>query len=62
MTNKTSDCCDYEQRVNHIKCEVSNCAYHGEENCCHAGTIEVVPQEANCECKSDTACATFRQL
>lgn len=50
--------CDCSQRVNHIKCEVKNCYYHGSENVCHASMIEVTPSYAQTE--NDTACATFR--
>ena len=60
--NNTNNSCDFEQRVNRIKCEVKNCAYHSKENCCHASVIEVKPQHGKCECESDTICSTFKQL
>ncbi len=50
--------CDCTQRVNHIKCEVKNCYYHGSGNTCTASMIEVTPSHANTE--KDTACSTFK--
>ena len=41
-----------------IVCDVRNCVYHGEENCCCAGKIAVGPTYANSS--AETVCATFR--
>ena len=51
-------CCDCTEKVNHIKCEVKNCQYHGVENTCCASIIEVTPSFA--ESELDTACSTFK--
>ena len=48
----------YENKVNHIKCEVSNCVYHAQGNACNAPCIEVTPSYAS-KC-GDTTCATFK--
>ncbi len=56
--NKMSGCGCYEDKVNHIKCEVNNCVYHASGDCCNAPCIEVTPSYAS-TC-GDTACATFR--
>lgn len=50
--------CNCMSRVNHIKCEVSNCRYHGEQDCCHAEMIQVTPGHAST--KSETSCSTFQ--
>ena len=41
-----------------INCDVSNCAYHGKENSCHADCIAVGPSYA--QSSSETVCATFK--
>ncbi len=54
---------EFEQRVNHIKCDVKNCTYHAENDTCHADIIHVSPC-TDCTCcsdKNDTACETFRE-
>ena len=51
----------FQQRVNHIQCGVTNCAYHSENNCCHADTIQVQPCTSCCTSQDDTACKTFRE-
>lgn len=59
--NKTctgSECTDCYDRVNHIKCDVKNCTYHSEDDCCHAEIIHVTPSFATSE--RDTACGTFQ--
>lgn len=59
MSDKNaSGCSRYEDKVNHIKCEVSNCVYHASGDCCDAPCIEVTPSYAS-KC-GDTACATFK--
>ena len=55
---KSSGCARYEDKVNHIKCEVNNCVYHAMGDCCNAPCIEVTPSHANTS--GETACATFR--
>ena len=41
-----------------ISCDVSNCAFHGKENSCHANCISVGPSYA--QSSSETVCATFK--
>lgn len=41
-----------------IVCDVKNCVYHEQENCCTAHSINVGPSGA--ETSSETVCATFR--
>jgi len=55
---KKKDCGCYEDRVNHIKCEVNNCVYHASGDACSAPCIEVTPSYASNS--GETACATFR--
>ncbi len=50
--------CGCLEKVNHIKCEVKNCCYHGAEDTCCASVIEVTPSYA--ESEYDTACSTFK--
>ncbi len=45
-------------RVNHIKCCVTNCTYHDGKECCHADMIEVGPNFAVSD--NDTKCSTFK--
>lgn len=52
------ECKDCYERVNHIKCDVKNCTYHTEDDCCHADIIHVTPSFAASE--KDTACGTFQ--
>lgn len=60
MNNNTNkDCCGcYDEKINHIKCEVSNCVYHGRGDSCNAQCIEVTPSYA--DRSVDTACSTFK--
>ncbi len=48
-----------DSKICGIKCEVSNCKYHTEDNCCAAGSIKVGPMSAQNSC--DTACDTFEK-
>lgn len=58
MTNENNGCCrPYDEKINHIKCEVNECAYHDTEDCCHAELIKV---KSCCDDGRDTVCATFR--
>ena len=50
--------CSCADRVNHIKCEVSSCAYHAPKNCCTASMIEVEP---DCCGEGQTCCKTYKQ-
>ena len=52
--------CACKQVVNHIDCEVKNCRYHAENNCCLADVIQVTPSYASKE--TDTACSTFESI
>lgn len=47
-----------EKEINGIKCDAKNCVYHGSDNSCHAGKIEV-GYCSSCSC-SETACTTFK--
>lgn len=58
MSDKNMNGCCYQDKVNHIKCEVSNCVYHAQGNACNAPCIEVTPSHANSV--GDTACSTFK--
>lgn len=58
MSDRCNDCSSPEQQINHIKCDVVNCHYHGENSCCYAKMIEVGPSFAVSE--NDTACSTFK--
>lgn len=44
--------------ISNIKCEVENCIYHGAQNTCHAGHIEVKSSDA--VSKDETLCSTFK--
>lgn len=55
---KMGSCGCYEDKVNHIKCEVSNCVYHASGDVCNASCIEVTPSYATNS--GETACATFK--
>ena len=46
------------KEIKGIVCDVRNCTYHGEGNCCKAGQIEVGP--SNACCTSETVCVTFK--
>ena len=54
---------EFSQRVNHIKCDVTNCTYHAENDTCHADTVHVKPctGASSCTSEKDTACETFRE-
>lgn len=52
---------EFMERTNHIKCDVQNCTYHAENDCCHADTIQVRSCSDCCTDVSDTACGTFRE-
>lgn len=49
------------ENINHIKCDVTNCAYHTTDNTCDAETVHVKPCTASscCTSEKDTACETF---
>ena len=47
------------KHIKGITCDVTNCAYHGKENCCHADSIAVGPSYA--QSSSETVCATLSQ-
>ena len=56
-----SNSCGCEDRVNHIRCEVSTCAYNDKNKCCTAHMIEVSPDgESSMSC-SNTCCRTFKR-
>ena len=45
---------------NSIKCSVSSCAHHCEQNCCTLNEIKVGCCESNvCDC-GETECASFK--
>ena len=44
-------------KLSGVGCDVVNCKYHGENNCCHADSIVVESQ--NAVRKSETFCSTF---
>ena len=54
---------DFRLNANHIRCDVKNCAYHTENDCCHADTIHVQSCTSTdcCNSQDDTACKTFRE-
>ncbi|MGE4485609.1 MAG: DUF1540 domain-containing protein [Oscillospiraceae bacterium] len=41
----------------HVGCEVANCAYHGDNNCCCADEITV--ESPSALRKGETFCSTF---
>ena len=56
MNNQSNNPLD---KINHIKCDVTECKYHGHQDECQAEMITVTPNCANCVSKQDTSCATF---
>ncbi len=46
------------KHIKGITCDVTNCVFHGKENCCHAECIAVGPSYA--QSSSETVCATFK--
>ncbi len=60
-TNRTIP--EFSNSENHIRCDVKNCAYHTENNCCDAGTVHVQSCTSNdcCTDQDQTSCSTFRQ-
>ena len=44
--------------ISNIRCEVENCVYHGNNNTCHAGNIDIKACDA--VTKDETLCSTFR--
>lgn len=46
------------KKINGIKCEAKECAFHTAGNSCEAGEIIVGCPTANCS--SDTRCTTFK--
>lgn len=42
-----------------VGCEVHSCAYHGEDNHCHADNIIVEGEQGKCNCETETFCGTF---
>lgn len=54
---------DFPGSENHIRCDVKNCAYHTEGDCCDANTIHVQScTSADCCTNQDeTSCSTFRR-
>lgn len=47
-----------ENKIDGIKCEVSNCEYHDGATSCLAGQIQVGPHAVNRT--NETCCDTFR--
>ncbi len=47
----------------HIRCDVKNCAYHTENDCCDASSIHVQACTSSdcCSNQEETSCSTFRQ-
>lgn len=55
MENKDCNKC---KPIKGIVCDVKNCVYHEQNNCCTAGEIAVGPSYAISS--SETVCATFK--
>lgn len=53
--NNEKEKCDH---IKGISCDVRNCVYHAESNCCCAKQIAVGPSSA--KSSADTVCATFK--
>ena len=53
--NKQCGC--QPSKINGIKCEVTNCAFHVPGNVCEAGEIIVGCRKPNCQ--TDAACTTY---
>ena len=51
--------CNCKDIIRGIKCDVTNCAYHTAGDQCGAGQIKVGKSSTQCQCDSDTKCATF---
>lgn len=54
---------DFTGSENHIKCDVKNCTFHTENDCCDANTIHVQSCTSTdcCSNQEETSCSTFRQ-